>query len=243
VRRLARRRTDALEKQMLHEILSALSGTDVLAEMIEQVAQMLEAGRWMFAKASEVLMRTAEWKDVAADLYTRDRKINQLEQSVREKIITHLSVGNQADLSACLVLMNVVKDAERIGDYCKNIFEVGKFYEHDYTRPHYARPLEGIRHGIDPLFGKAAKAFTDADRTIARDVLSAAGGLTRTCDVIIQQLLSSNEEMAADEAVAYVLLARFYKRVSAHLGNIASTVVSPVPLIDYRGETKLAPAE
>jgi phosphate uptake regulator len=31
-----------------------------------------------------------------------------------------------------------------------------------------------------------------------------------------------------------VLLARFYKRVAAHLGNIASSVVSPVPMIDYR---------
>ena len=227
---------------MLREILSALRGTDVLAEMIDQVARMLQAGRWMFGQASEVLMRTVEWKDVADDLYARDRQINRIEQDVRERIITHLSVGNQADLSACLILMSVVKDAERIGDYCKNIFEVGKFYGHDYTCPHYAKPLEGIRFGIDPLFDRAERAFTDADRAVARDVLGAAGGLMRTCDVIIQQLLSSNEEMSADEAVAYVLLARFYKRVSAHLGNIASSVVSPVPLIDYRGETKLEPA-
>ena len=103
---------------MLREILSALSGTDVLAEMIDQVARMLQAGRWMFGQASEVLMRTVEWKDVADDLYARDRQINRIEQDVRERIITHLSVGTQADLSACLLRMSVVEDAERIGDEC-----------------------------------------------------------------------------------------------------------------------------
>jgi phosphate uptake regulator len=44
-----------------------------------------------------------------------------------------------------------------------------------------------------------------------------------------------HEQLAADEAVAYVLLSRFYKRVSAHLANIATSVVSPVPMLDYHG--------
>jgi phosphate uptake regulator len=35
--------------------------------------------------------------------------------------------------------------------------------------------------------------------------------------------------------VAYVLLARHYKRVAAHLSNIATSVVSPVPLLDFPG--------
>ena len=30
------------------------------------------------------------------------------------------------DVPACLVLMSVVKDAERIGDYCKNVLDAAK---------------------------------------------------------------------------------------------------------------------
>jgi phosphate transport system protein len=203
--------------------------------MISQVGRMLQAGEWMFTKASDVLLLTEDWKSAADELYARDRRINQIEQSVREGIVTHLAMGHQADLSACLILMSVVKDAERIGDYCKNIFEVGKFYRREYTCPQFARPLAEVRQGVEPLFAKTGKAFMEADRTSARQVLDSAGSITRTCDVLIRQLLSSDEPRAADESAAYVLLARFNKRVAAHLGNIASSVISPVPLIDYWG--------
>ena len=221
---------------MLRELLNALRKSDPLGEMIAEVGQMLEAGRWMFEKSSEVLLRRARWKDVAEDLYDRDHQVNHIEQKVREEIITHLSMGHQADLCACLVLMSVVKDAERIGDYCKNIFEVGKLFDREYTCPHFSKPLEEVRVLVEPLFARTAKAFIEADRPLARNVLDTAGGLTRTCNVLIHQLLSTDAEMHADEAVAYVLLARFYKRVSAHLANIATAVVSPVPMLDYVGK-------
>jgi len=221
---------------MLKEIFQALRGKDVLVEMIGQVGQMLDIGQWMFDKASEVLMRQSEWETVADELYARDRQINEIEQTVRERIITHLSLGHQADLSACLVLMSVVKDAERIGDYGKNIFEVGKFYRNAFTHRQYAAPLEEIRGSVRPLFAQAKGAFLQADKNLARVVLEDARGLTKSCDLIIQQLLSVHEQIAPNEAVAYVLMARFYKRVTAHLANISTSVVSPVPMLDYRGK-------
>ena len=226
---------------MLQEILNALKGTDALGDMISELGQMLRAARWMFDKSSEVLMRRVDWQGLAKELYEHDRRINQIELTIREQVITHLSVGNEADLGACLILMSVVKDAERIGDYCKNIFEVGRFYQHDYTCRTFREPLEDIRTSLVPLFEHVEKAFLEADRPLARHVLDAAGSLTRSCDLLVRQLLSTGTELSADEAVAYVLLARFYKRVTAHLGNIASSVVSPVPLIDYR--TTTSPSE
>jgi len=218
---------------MWKQIWEALKGTDDLAEMIAKVGEMLENGKWMFEQASDALVRKADWAGIADRLYPRDQRINEAERNVRERVVTHMSVGHQIDLSACLILMNVVKDAERIGDYCKNIFEVGKFYEREYAHPEYAKPLEEIREKVLPLFDKAKEAFTDADRDKANVVLDAAVGLTRECDLLIRQLLSVREKLAPDEAVAYVLLARFYKRVAAHLSNIATSVVSPVAMLDY----------
>ena len=221
---------------MLREILNALKGKDTLGEMFTEIGKMLQAGRWMFGQASEVLMRKVDWESISGSLYQRDREINHIEQSVREQILTHLSMGNQSDLAACLIVMSVVKDAERIGDYCKNLFEVGKFYRREYSHAQYARPLDDIRAAVDPLFEKTEKAFLQADRGLARKVIDTAGGLRHTCDLLIQQLLSARDGLAPDEAVAYVLLARFYKRVAAHLANIASGVVSPVPMLDYLDE-------
>jgi phosphate uptake regulator len=228
---------------MLREILQALKGTDALDKMISQVGDMLTAGQWMFERASEVLMRKVDWKGAADELYARDKKINQIEQAVREQIVTHLSMGHQADLSGCLILMSVVKDAERIGDYCKNIFEVGRIYRREYTRPEYSLPLDDIRTAVVPLFDQAREAFVTGQRKQARRVLDTSGGITKRCDLIIQQLLIVHEQLAPDEAVAYVLLSRFYKRVAAHLANIATSVVSPIPMLDYRGKMQPPEAE
>lgn len=221
---------------MLREILNALKGTDALGEMLNSIGKMLEAGHWVFRQASEVLMRKADWSHIAESLYERDREINLLEQSVREKILAHLAVGNKTDLAACLIIMSVVKDAERIGDYGKNIFEVGKFYTSEYAHPEYAQPLDDIRQEIEPLFARTREAFVDGDRKLARAVMNTASRLRGRCDLIVRQLLTADSALAADEAVAYVLLARFYKRVSAHLANIASGVVAPVPMLDYCDE-------
>ncbi|MBS3734815.1 MAG: PhoU family transcriptional regulator [Phycisphaerae bacterium] len=221
---------------MFKELINALRRKDAINELAADVGRMLESGQWMFERAAEALMTEADWDGMAEELYARDRRINEIEQSVRERIVTHLSVSDRADLSGCLVLMSVVKDAERIGDYCKNIFEVARFYRRAHTHPEYAATLDDIRNHTAPLFEQAKIALTAADRDVAYEVLDKAGKQRGRCDVVIRQLLQVHGEMAPDEAVAYVLLARFYKRVAAHLANIATSVVSPVPMIDYRGK-------
>lgn len=227
---------------MLREILRALKRHDVLSEMIARVEDMLQAGRWMFEQASEALLKEADWNAMAQPLYARDRQINEIEQKLRERIVTHLSLGHRADLTACLVLMSVVKDAERIGDYCKNIFEIAKFHRREFTHPEFSETLEDIRRKVLPLFDDATRAFVEADRDLAYELLDIASTARGRCDVVIRQLLSVHEQIAPDEAVAYVLLARFYKRVAAHLANIATSVVSPVPMIDYRGKMPKEPS-
>ncbi len=219
---------------MWRELWRALRGTDALAEMTAGLGEMLDIGRWMFEQASRVLARSANWNELADKLYAEDRRINQTERRIRERIVAHLTTTGSADLAPCLVLMSVVKDAERIGDYCKNIFEVGKLYTREYTHPEFANPLDEIRTGVLPLFAQAKQAFMSGDRSLANEVLTKADTYVQNCEQIVRQLLSVHESIAPDEAVAYVLLARFYKRVAAHLSNIATSVVSPVPMLDFK---------
>ena len=223
---------------MFREILNALRRTDALGEMINELAEMLRADKWMFQKASDVLLRQADWRQANDELYARDRTVNKAEQYIRERIVTHLSLGHKQDIAACLVLMSVVKDAERIGDYCKNIFEVARFYTREYSSQQFFQPLTDIREKVWPLFDQVEKAFVTANTDQARSALTHVTAITGACDTLIRQLLTMDGKMPPDEAVAYVLLARFYKRVAAHLGNIATGVVSPLPMLDYRKPTK-----
>ncbi|MHC4562029.1 MAG: phosphate signaling complex PhoU family protein [Planctomycetota bacterium] len=223
---------------MLKDLIKALRRKDEIKEMSAEVGDMLDAGAWMFEQATHVLATNADWNAVADPLYERDRQINQTEQHIRQRVVTHLSVGNQADLAPCLVLMSVVKDAERIGDYCKNIFEVGKFFRGEYHHRSFSDPLEQMRQEISGLFELAKTAFLDENEDAAKSILQKVGAIIKQTDLLIQQLLSLDNEgqFPADEAVAYVLLARHYKRVAAHLSNIATSVLSPIPTMDFSSQ-------
>jgi phosphate uptake regulator len=220
---------------MLKELINAFRREDVIKELSGKLARMLEASEWMFEQASNVLMKKAEWKELSDALYDRDREINHVEQDIRERILTHLAVGTTAaDVAPCLAMMNIVKDAERIGDYCKNIFEIGRFYRDPWQHREYLEPLNEARQQVKDLFAPTREAFLAGDASQARSVLSVSATVSQTSDTIIQQLLSRHDNLLADEAVAYVLLARHVKRVACHLANIATSVISPVPMLDFR---------
>ena len=53
-----------------------------------------------------------------------DKKINEFERDVRRKVMTHLAIGGKEDIGSGLVLVSVVIDIERIGDYTKNIYDL-----------------------------------------------------------------------------------------------------------------------
>jgi len=222
---------------MLRELLSAWRGRDALSQMFEDFDAMLGETHWMFEQAVEVFFSRADWQAIETSLYERDRKVNKTERRIRAQIVKHLTLQQQANLAACLVLMSVVKDAERIGDYCKNIFEVGKFYTREFTAEQYLKPLESIRTQVQDLFTVTMDGFSHSDVEKARQVLRAFDALSKACDQLVLHLLRQRGDLPTDEGVAYSLLARHMKRIGAHLSNIATAVVSPVHRLDYTDET------
>jgi phosphate uptake regulator len=222
---------------MLKELLAAWRGRDALSQMFDDFDHMLEETHWMFQRAVEVFFSRAGWQAVQDPLYERDKKVNKAERRIRAQIVKHLSIQPGNNLAACLVLMSVVKDAERIGDYCKNIFEVGKFYTREFTAKQYLEPLEKIRVHVEALFDRTKEAFNESDVDKARAVLKDFGGFSKQCDRLIQDLLQQRDHVPTDEGVAYSLLARHMKRIGAHLSNIATAVVSPVHRLDYADES------
>lgn len=222
---------------MWKEIFNAFRHTDVVDTLEGMIGEMLDASEWMFQQVSDLLDHKIQADNLRGPLYEKDRRINQLEQIIREKIVTHLSLDNPQDLGPCLVLMSVVKDAERIGDYCKNIFEVGKFYQGKFNRPEFHVPLEEIAATIQGMFARTKKAMLENNTALAKEVITKKSEVSKSCNLLVQQLLSiTDTDMPAGEAAAYALLARYYKRVESHLSNLASSVVSPVPLLDFQGK-------
>ncbi len=220
---------------MLKRILEALRARGLLEHMLKHFSDMLDDGEWMFDTATAVLMREKEAGEVRDAIFARDKKVNEEQRQIRKELVEHLTVAPGVNASACLVLMSVIKDAERIGDYCKNIYQVADIYGGNFEHGPYAYSLRQILLEIKGMFSRTKHAFNDSDTHLAEQVMTALRSLTKRCDMMISQLIRDN--LPTEQAVAYALLSRYFKRVAAHLANIASAVISPVHLIDFVDES------
>ena len=109
---------------MLKNLIDAFRSGDPLSEMLQKFNTMLDKAEWVFAQTAPEKIKAANVQDLYESIYANDRQINELERAIRYRILSHLTVNPGEDASSCMMLMVVIKDAERIGDYCKNIFEV-----------------------------------------------------------------------------------------------------------------------
>ncbi len=216
---------------MLKKLLDMLRAKAPLKGMLEEFIQMIEKAELMFEASMQVLMGDRSTVDVKKEIYARDREINEHQRSIRRKIINHLSIQQGADVPICLVFMSVVKDAERIGDYCKNIYELGEMLAITFDQGRYKTPLKELADQTGDLFGLTKRAFELSDKETAHVVIRQGKTIKKQCDTTLQQLIV--DDLPTNKAAGYTLLSRYIKRVSGHLVNIATSVVTPVDKLDY----------
>ncbi len=219
---------------MFKELLRIWQGESLLSKMTKNFRKMLRNGRWMFEEVTDSWITGQDITEIRDELYDRDHEINLAQQKVRRRIVNHLAVNPSGDLAACLILMSVVKDAERIGDYCKNMYEVIEHIRPEEGESEAFVVLQRMRDEILESYHAVIHAFVRSDEEAARSVIERNGPLAKECDGWVEKYLKGEE--GGVNAVAYSLLFRYFKRVSGHLTNIATSVVAPVDQIDYYDE-------
>jgi phosphate transport system protein len=219
---------------MFRELLAAWRKTDPLKEMYESLISMLEAGEWMFGEAWKDAVTGKVRPEVKEEMYRRDIEVNRAERSIRKRIVEHLSIQPGVDVPACLILMSVVKDAERIGDYCKNILDATKVEVKPLSECEFFSTFEDVQKEIAGMFATTRKALTESDATLGNEVIVEERSVGGRCETLIERL--SSDKLTARVAVPWALVARYFKRISAHLGNLASSLVMPLHKLDYFDE-------
>ena len=216
---------------MLRELIDAWKGEDLQSKMLDEFDGMLEAAQWMFENACDVLMNPEKIEEIQDEMSRRDREVKHLEATIRRQLIEHLAIRPGTDATAALIMMSVVKDAERIGDYARNIFKLRTLYTRKLKHGRYAKPVAEVRDAICDIFAKVRQAFREGNVELAQQAVRQEDEVSAKCDDIIERLLA-DDSIRTDRAVAYALLARFLNRSAAHLDNIATTVLRPAHLID-----------
>ena len=128
--------------------------------------------------------------------------------------------------------MSLIKDAERIGDYSKNIFELGIMLGGTRVQDmKYFGRLSATRQKIADSFPLLQRAFAESEEGAARAILDSYEGIKGECNGILKDLFA--DDLPGREAVATALFCRYLKRVNSHVTNIASGLTYPLDQIDF----------
>ena len=221
---------------MFENLLQFWKGKDFLKQVLENFKNMLDDTQIMFGAVCKKLIDNKDEPGLENNVYNIDKRVNDLQKDIRKRVIEHLSLQPSKDVPTCLLLMSVVKDAERLGDYAKNLYEVTTMIEEPLDKKKYKELFNSVEDEISELFKETTKAFIESDETKAAKAWEYKTKITTRCDQIIQKLAKSN--FTVNEAVCLALIARYFKRITAHLTNIATSVILPLTDLDYFDEKR-----
>ena len=211
------------------------SGGDRLEHAESKLLEMLADDRHSFDAATAALLTGADPAVVGPDLRVTDKRVNEAERALRRELVVHASVHGTSQIPAILTYMSVVKDVERIGDYCKNIYDVAAQGVNFSDAPD-REELIGRRDRISAMITEAGRAFADEDVDAANRIIIEGDALQDVFDARVAELVRSDRP--GREAVPRALLYRYYKRIVGHLMNLLSAVVMPLDRLDYFDEEK-----
>ena len=222
---------------MFANLLQFWKTKDFLSDVLSEFQQMLDNAEKMFAWAQTALLENVSGPGLAEKIYVVDKEVNELEKNIRKKVVEHLVLRPASDVPMSLLLMSVVKDAERLGDYAKNLFQVTKLLQQPININQYKGIFNNIEGEISDLFKRTKQAFMESDSQQAEKSWQTERDIVKRCDQIITRLAGT--KLAVNESVCFTLIARYYKRLAAHLTNIATSVILPISDLDYYDEKRI----
>jgi len=221
---------------IFRDVINLWKKEDLLSQAWNQSYEMLGLSHEIFLQAVQYL-REGENIDTLKALKKRDREINEFQREVRRKVLTHYAVDqNTSDMADGLILINMVVDIERIGDYCKNILDLAINHPDSIIAGEESEDLSLVENEVQTRFQKTLQALNTQDADIAESLMEGyREQMTGKSDDIVNGVLRGELEFGGHAKTAAVTLyARYLKRIGAHLKNITTTLVNPFDSIGYK---------
>jgi len=220
---------------VFNDLVNIWKKNDLLSEAWDESHEMILLSNEIFIKAIDGL-RSGEKTKSLKGLKKRDKEINSFHKNVRRKVVTHYAVsGNTLNIESGLVLINLVVDIERIGDYTKNILDLAIFSSRPILSEETSGSLELIEATVLSRFSSTISVLENKDAEKGQALLNSyRKDLGKVSDSIVHDIVSGSFEIKNNLSPASVALyARYLKRIGAHLKNITSVVTNPFEMIGY----------
>ena len=207
---------------------------NLLTQALNDSKKMLNSTCQMFTESVKSLRESDSGK-MGMDIYAKDRMVNKYQREVRRKVLKHLAIAGGTNLIPGLILINIVIDIERIGDYTKNIMDLAIAHPKRLRCGIYEEDIKGIEQGVTRMFEEIVPALKASDKKAARQMIESDWWMIKRCDEVVTGLIKAQDRtLSSADAVSTALYARYLKRIAAHLMNVTSSVVNPFERIGFR---------
>lgn len=196
--------------------------------------EMLDITQAMF-NGAKVSLRQREDCEVDLSIKETDKKVNSFEREVRRMVLNHLVMSGTVDLPSGLILISIIIDIERIGDYAKNMVELALDHPGKLHGGEFEESISRIEKDVSDNFVQAKKCFKEANANLALELLEKYAWVNDACDQIVSDMVRGKDKsIESGDAAALVLYTRWLKRINSHLRNITTSVVNPFDRIGYQ---------
>ena len=218
------------------ELIELWRTDNLLEQALQDTYAMLESTQEMFRESVRSLVHS-DRGEMKLNVYEKDQQVNKYEREVRHKVLKHLAITGGANIIPGLILTSIVIDMERIGDYTKNIMDLAVAHPRRLNKGKYKDQIAKIESGVSELFDQLIPAFRKTDKQAAKKLIDENWWMLKSCDEVLTGLIKEGDpSIGVSDAVATGIYSRYLKRTTAHLINIASSVVNPFEGIGFHPE-------
>jgi Na+/phosphate symporter len=219
---------------IIRDLLNIFKKDSLMDQAYERTYEMIDITFDMYKEIQNRLRDNAEYK-FSFDIRNQDIAINKYEREVRRNVFNHLCVSGMGDLNSGLILVSIIIDIERVGDYTKNMVELAETIDKVLKGGKFEKDLQKVERAVEDTFKRVREVLEEADDKKAEDLLAEYKWVNKVCDEHVSDLLNKKEsKMSSTKAVALSLYFRYLKRINSHLRNVASSVVNPFPRIGFK---------
>ena len=220
---------------LFNDIIKIWKSDSLLSQAWEDSISMLNLSHAVFLKSLDSFNSNDSKEEIRA-LKREDKKINDFQMTVRRKVLTHFSLEtNSRQVPNGLILVDMVVDIERIGDYCKNISDLTIVNKEVINYGDLSDDLTSMELEVKSRFSSTVQVIENQDEDLARSLIeNYKQTVSSVSDKIVEGIIGGDVQFESQsQSASLVLYSRYLKRIGAHLKNITSTVVNTYDRIGY----------
>lgn len=219
---------------MIKALRAFLHKESLLDQAMQDTHAMLANVQRMVEAAVQTL-RHSESTELSIDVAAMDAAVNLYEESVRRKVFTHLSLMGNDHIYPALVLVSIIIDVERIGDYAKNIVVLAGRHPDRLSIPRHDPELARIEQAlIDHVMPEGRRNFEQGLEQEAAQLIRDFRWIGRSCEQITEDLTTQPIPGNSQTPVCMALYARYLKRITSHWLNVQTAIANPFDRIGVK---------